>query len=252
MQQSMIQVEHHDTITIAKLNRSVTNALNLDVLNTLAEILKKVRKDSIIHSLILTSTNDKFFSIGFDIPELYGLSRSDFKVFYKTFNRVCLDLYTIPKLTIAAINGHAVAGGCILALCCDYRIIAEGKKKMGLNEIKLGVPIPYPADRILNQIVGYRNAREIVDTGDFYLPEKLLDMGMVDHIVPQDYVLEKAIEKAQLTDEATDAFAMIKQNRIEDVEAEILAKLKEKEQIFLNLWYAPETRRRLEAAMEKF
>jgi enoyl-CoA hydratase/carnithine racemase len=252
MQPSMIQVEHRDNTAIAKLNRSITNALNLNLLNELAEILKKVRKDSTTHSLILTSTNEKFFSIGFDIPELFGLSRADFKVFYKTFNRVCLDLYTIPKLTSAAINGHAVAGGCILALCCDYRIIAEGKKKMGLNEIKLGVPIPYPADRILHQIVGFRNAREIVDTGDFYLPDKLLGMGIVDHIVPQDYVLEKAIEKARSTDERIDAFAMIKQNRIEDVEAEILAKLKEKEQIFLNLWYAPVTRRRLEAAMEKF
>jgi len=248
----MIQVEHHDKIVIAKLNRNITNALNLDLLNELAEILEKVRKDSEVHSFILTSTNEKFFSIGFDIPQLYVLSRGDFKVFYKTFNRVCLDLYTIPKLTIAAINGHAVAGGCILALCCDYRFIADGKKKMGLNEIKLGVPIPYPADRILHQAVGFRNAREIVDMGEFYLPERLLEMGMIDQIVPQDHVLEKSIERAQSIDEGTDAFAMIKQNRIEKVEAEILKKLKEKEQIFLNMWYTPETRKRLEAAMEKF
>lgn len=248
----MIQVEHYKKITIAKLNRNITNALNLDLLNELAEILEKVRKDSNIHSLIFTSTNEKFFSIGFDIPQLYGLSRADFKVFYKTFNRVCLDLYTMPKLTIAAINGHAVAGGCILALCCDYRFIAEGKIKMGLNEIKLGVPIPYPADRILHQVVDFRNAREIVDTGDFYLPERLLEMGMIDQIVPQDHVLEKSIERAKSVDESIDAFTIIKQNRIEEVEAEILEKLKEKEQIFLNMWYAPETRKRLEAAMEKF
>ena len=252
MKQSMIQVEHHDKITIAKLDRRVTNALDLELLDELGMILKKVRKDPCIHSLILTSANDKFFSIGFDIPQLYGLSRNDFKVFYKTFNRVCLDLFTLPKLTMAAITGHAVAGGCILALCCDYRIIAEGKKKMGLNEIKLGVPIPYPSDRILHQIVGYRNAREIVDTGEFYLPERLLEMGMIDQIVPQENVLEKSIEKAKSMDEGIEAFVMIKQNRVEEVEAQILQKLKEKEQIFLNMWYAPGTRTRLKEAMEKF
>ena len=253
MQPNMIQVEHHGTTVMARLSRSVTNALNLDLLNELAEILKKVRKDSTIYSFILTSANDKFFSIGFDIPELYGLSRADFKVFYKTFNRVCLELYTIPKLTIAAINGHAVAGGCILALCCDYRITAIGKKKMGLNEIKLGLPIPYPADRILNQIVGYRNAREIVDTGDFYLPEKLFEMGMIDRTVPLDTVLQQAIERARLMDTLpVEAYAAIKQNRIEEVEAEISRKLEKKEQIFMDMWFAPETRKRLEAAMEKF
>ncbi|KPK70837.1 hypothetical protein AMJ87_08190, partial [candidate division WOR_3 bacterium SM23_60] len=74
MQPNMIQVEHHGTTVMARLSRSVTNALNLDLLNELAEILKKVRKDSTIYSFILTSANDKFFSIGFDIPELYGLS----------------------------------------------------------------------------------------------------------------------------------------------------------------------------------
>jgi enoyl-CoA hydratase/carnithine racemase len=252
MEHNVIRIEQCNNIIVAKLDRSVTNALNLDVLNELAEILKKARKDSRVHGFILTSSNDKFFSIGFDIPELYGLSRNDFKVFYKTFNRVCLDLFTLPKQTIAAISGHAVAGGCILALCCDYRIIAEGKKKMGLNEIKLGVPIPYPSDRILDQIVGYRTAREIVDTGDFFLPEKLLEMGVVDQIVPQDHVLEKALEKAQTMGEGFDAFVMIKQSRVEEVEARIIKRLEEKERIFLNMWYAPETRKRLEAAMEKF
>lgn len=248
----MIQVEHHDKITIAKLDRSVTNALDLKLLDELGVILKKARKDACVHSLILTSANDKFFSIGFDIPQLYGLSRNDFKVFYKTFNRVCLDLYTLPKLTIAAVTGHAVAGGCILALCCDYRIIAEGKKKMGLNEIKLGVPIPYPSDRILHHIVGYRNAREIVDTGEFYLPGRLLEMGMIDQIVTEDRVLKTSIEKAESMDEGIEAFVMIKQNRVEEVASQIMKKLKEKEQVFLNMWYTPETRTRLKAAMEKF
>ena len=71
-----------------------------------------------------------------------------------------------------------------MALCCDYRFIAEGRKLMGLNEVKLGVPVPYLGDCILRHLVGARHARDIMDTGDFYHPEVLLQMGMVDQALP--------------------------------------------------------------------
>ncbi len=253
MNQKMIRIEYHNKVAIVKLDRDVTNALNLELVTELNKTLQKVKNNPDINSLVITGSNEKFFSIGFDIPQLFGFSKDDFMVFYKAFNRVCLELYTLPKLTIAAITGHAVAGGCILALCCDYRFIAEGRKKMGLNEIKLGVPIPYPADCILRQIVGFRNAREIVDTGEFYLPDKLLQMGMVDLILPLDQLLFKSIEKAKLLGALSqDAFAMIKRNRIEMVEAQVLTELKEKERLFLECWYSAETRKRLKEAIAKF
>lgn len=133
----LIHVEHQDEVVLLKLNRGITNALNLQLVNQLAEHLQNVRANSDVHGLVLGSSNEKFFSIGFDIPELFELARKDFRVFYHAFNRVSMALYTLPKPTIAAITGHAIAGGCILALCCDYRFIAEGRKLMGLNEIKL-------------------------------------------------------------------------------------------------------------------
>ncbi len=249
----MIGVEYHNRIAVLKLDRDVTNAINLELVAELDRTLHKVKQDSNLHSLVLTSSNEKFFSIGFDIPQLFKLSRNDFKVFYQAFNRLCMNLYTLPKMTIAAITGHAVAGGCILALCCDYRYIAEGKKKMGLNEIKLGVPVPYLADCILNQIVGFRNAREIMDTGEFYLPDELVQLGMVDRILPLEQVLTKAIEKAQSMDEVSlGAFTMIKRTRVEMVELQVLAKQEEKEKIFLDSWYSDEARTRLKEAMGKF
>ena len=253
MDKKMIHIEYDCKVAIVKLDRDVPNALNLELVTALDEALQKVKNNSNIHSLVLTSTNEKFFSIGFDIPQLFQLSKNDFKVFYKAFNQLCMYLYTFPKMTIAAITGHAVAGGCILVLCCDYRFIAEGKKKMGLNEIKLGVPIPYPADCILHQLVGFRNAREIIDTGEFYLPEKLLQMGVVDEILPLEQVLAKAIEKAKSIDEfSPDALTLIKRNRVETIEAQVLSKLEEKEKNFLDCWYSDEARKRLKKAMEKF
>lgn len=144
-----IIIEQHETVTVLKLNNKVINALNLEFVHELQDEIKKIKTDSKSRSLVIASSNDKFFSMGFDLPYLYDLERKDLLVFIQTFHRFCIELYTLPKPTIAAITGHAIAGGCILTLCCDYRYIAEGHKLMGLNEIKLGLPIPYPAFQIL-------------------------------------------------------------------------------------------------------
>jgi enoyl-CoA hydratase/carnithine racemase len=249
----MIQVKQEQNIILAKLDRGITNAINLELINTLNDLIKKVKQNSEINGLVLSSVNEKFFSIGFDIPELFKLEKKDFSIFYKAFNRLCIELYTLPKPLIAALCGHAVAGGCIIALCCDYRYIASGRTKMGLNEIKLGVPIPYPVDCILRQVVGFRSAREITDSGDFYEADTLLRMGMVDEVLPQGKVQTQAIDRvALLGRHPQDAFAMIKKSRTESIVAQIQSKLEEKEEAFLEKWYAQETRMRLKDAMKKF
>jgi enoyl-CoA hydratase/carnithine racemase len=150
----MISLDRQENVAVLKLDRSTTNAINLGLVETLSAALQEVKHDTKARSLVLTSANNKFFSIGFDIPDLYDLDRPEFETFYREFNALCMDLYTLPKPVMACLNGHAIAGGCILALCCDYRLIAGGKKLIGLNEVKLGVPVPYLADCILRELVG--------------------------------------------------------------------------------------------------
>ena len=110
---------------------------------------------------------------------------------------------------------------------------------MGLNEIKLGVPMPYLVDCILRQLTGLKFAREITDCGDFYEPEKSLQMGMVDKITPLEQVLEKSIEMAKsisLYPQA--AFRMNKRNRTKSIETHVLKQLADKEQYFVDCWYS--------------
>ncbi|MFX1515057.1 MAG: enoyl-CoA hydratase/isomerase family protein [Promethearchaeota archaeon] len=249
----MINLEVSDNVGILKLNRGITNAINLELVKQITKNLSEIKVDPEIHSVVLSSTNNKFFAIGFDIPELIELSRKEFKVFYQSYNQLCLDLYSFPKPTIAALTGHAIAGGCILALCCDYRFIAEGRKLMGLNEVKLGVPIPYPGDCILRQIVGSRYAQEITYVGDFYPSNELLQMGMVDAVFSLEQVLNKSIEKAKLLGSLPQgAFERIKRNQIEVVRIQIIEYLAEKEEIFIEHWFSAEARDRLKEAVEKF
>lgn len=249
----MIETEYHGKVAVIKLNRGVINAINLALIKELSKILKKEKTNSAVHSLVLTSANEKFFSIGFDIPYLIKLKRKDFRIFYRAFNRLFLELYTFPKPVIAAITGHATAGGCILAICCDYRLIAEGRKLMSLNEVELGVPVPYAADRILRELVGFRNAREIMGMGEFYESEQLLQMGVVDEILPLNQVLKKSIEKTKMLGSLPQkAFAIIKQNRTETVKAQAVKQMKKEEDIFIDCWYSKEAQKRLKKAMEKF
>lgn len=253
MSQDLIQVQHHERIALVSLLKGVTNAIDSKLVEQLSAALSAAAADPEVHGVVLSSSNEKFFSIGFDIPQLYNLSRDEFTSFYGAFNAVCMQLYSMPKPSAAAVTGHAIAGGCILALCCDRRIIAEGRKLMGLNEIKLGVPVPFVAECIVRQLVSGHHAREILETGAFYPPEQLLQIGLVDGIAPAGQVLEKAMETVRSYETIPpSAFAAIKQSRIEQVQELVSAKLDERSRIFIECWYSAEARQLLQSAMEKF
>jgi enoyl-CoA hydratase/carnithine racemase len=248
-----VQIEYHDAVALLKLNRGVTNALNLQMIEELSEGLQQIKSNPQVKGIVLTSTNTKFFCIGYDLTELYNISRNDFTVFYKAFNRFCLDLYTVPKPTVAAVTGHAIAGGCALTLCCDYRYIAEGRKLMGFNVVKIGIPVPYVVNCLLLNLVGYRKTRDIAESGEFFEPEQLLEMGMVDEIVPENEVIEKAREKVTALGTLPEkAYAVTKLNRIEQVKHKITEHLEEKENYFIECWSSPETQKLIKKAMEKF
>jgi enoyl-CoA hydratase/carnithine racemase len=249
----MIDLTHEDTVAVLSLNRGVTNALDLPLVRELAEALHRVADDPQVRAVVLTSANIKFFSIGFDIPHLFDLSPDDFATFYQAFNEACMALYTHPKPTVAAITGHAIAGGCILALCCDYRFIAQGRKLMGLNEIKLSVPVPYLADRVLHSLITARAAREILELGEFYQAEESLELGLVDQVWPLEEVLPRSVERAGLLGAfESQAYRTIKGNRIEPVEAQVRARWEERQRTFVACWYSDEARERLREAIKTF
>jgi enoyl-CoA hydratase/carnithine racemase len=249
----MIDLSYSGAVAVIELNRGVTNALSPELVQELADTLDTVRDAPEVRALVLSGRNDKFFSIGWDLPQLYDLEEESFLEFYEVFNQTCLKLFTLPKPTVACLEGHAVAGGCILAICCDYRVIAEGHKLMGLNEIKLGVPVPYAADCILQSIVGSRVARDIVESGEFYEPDVSLGKGLVDEVVPLDRVAARAMKKAEeLGAMPPEAYAAIKSNRVEGMEARIAAGWRKKEKEFIEMWYREEARTRLREAIKKF
>jgi len=253
MSEDPIQIEAAGEVAIVRLCLGTTNPLSAALVAGLADAIQTIGADSTLRGLVLTSRNDKFFSIGFDIPHLIGLSQADFATFFRAFNLMCLDLYTLPKPTAAAISGHATAGGCILALCCDYRLIVEGRTLIGLNEIKLGVPVPYAADRILRETIGSRKARRVVESGDFYSPDSAVELGLVDEVVPGQELVRRATERVRaLGSMPGGAFAQIKRSRTEVVDRQIRSQFDETDRAFVECWYSQPARERLTEALGKF
>ncbi len=249
----MISLETQETIAILKLDRGKKNPIDLELLSEIGKALKEFREDPEIHGLVLGSTSDRFFSIGFDIPNLFDLSREDFGGFYRTFTELCLDLFTFPKPTAAAVQGHATAGGFILTLACDYRIIAVGNNLMGLNEAKLGVPVPHFSELVLQRVASKANAKIIIEEGEFFLPEDALTMGIAENVLPDDEVLPAAITATSGVDaDIMGTFSAIKGARTKKIRKAVHHAMDEKTEAFLDRWYAPEVRENLKEAMKKY
>jgi len=240
-------------VAIVRLAKGVTNPIGMQMVEELTARIREVRDDPEARALMLTSESDRFLSIGLDLPELMGYDRVQFAEFIAKFDRLCLELYSLPKPTVVAIRGHATAGGAILALCGDHRVVTSGRAVMGLNEVRLGVTVPYTTDRMLRDLVGSRIAREVMEVGDFFKADELLARGLVDQVVPPDQVLFIARELAtSLAASPLAAYAAIKANRTGPVVAAIEEQLQAKEDEFVDLWFSEPAQEQLREAMLKF
>jgi enoyl-CoA hydratase/carnithine racemase len=249
----MISIDTQGTIAVLKLDNGKKNPIDPGMLGETGKALREFREDPEIRGLVLGSTSDRFFSIGFDIPHLFDLPREDFGGFYRTFTEFCLDLYTFPKPTAASVQGHATAGGFILTLACDYRIIADGHNLLGLNEAKLGVPVPHFSEMVLERVAGRANAAIIIEEGEFFLPEDALTMGLAENVLPGDEVLTAAINAVSGVDAGImDTFSTIKGARTKKIAKAVREDMDERTHAFLDRWYAPEVRENLKEAMRKY
>lgn len=181
------------------------------------------------------------------------LEKVTMSYFFFRFNALVLKLYALPMATVCATSGHVIAGGTILALTCDFRYAAAEEKKIGLNEIKLGLPVPYLADLMLRQIVGDRAATPMLYDGAFITTAQAHGIGLIDETFPADMLESQALAKAaELAQYISPAFAEIKASRVEMVRERYERQAKAKNDAFLAGWFSSEVQRLLKQAADKF
>ena len=245
-----VEIVDSGKVALLRLNNGVTNAINSELLEDLSEAILMIRKE--FRGMILAG-GDKFFCIGLDLPALIHLNRTEMSDFFYRFSDLVLSLFTLPLPTCCAISGHATAGGAVLALTGDYRFAAAGKKLIGLNEVKLGVPVPYLADLMLRQIVTDRAATEMLYGGEYMTTSEAKNIGLVDEVLPQEDVEGRAVEKvSKIADLPQSAFSAIKANRVETIKTKYEESYKSQNELFLDCWFTEPVQALLKEASLKF
>ena len=242
--------EFQDHIAILRLNSGPTNPISSKLVDELSQSLAEIKGTA--RGMVLCG-GDEFFSVGFDLPELLKLHRPAMGNFLEKFNQLCLELFTAPFPTVCALSGHAVAGGNILALACDYRYAASEEKKIGLNELKLGVPVPYLADMMLRHTIGNRYALQMIYSGEFMSFSDAKIIGLIDVVGPPDELEDFTLERlTQIASFQSQAFSAVKANKVEEIKRRYEKNYKSKNEMFLDCWFSIPVQENLVKASMKF
>lgn len=191
----MIHVGLQDGIATARLEHGKANALDLELLRELADVLRRVQASG-ARAVILTGTGG-IFSAGVDLFRVVDGGDAYAREFVPLLSAVILQLFEYALPVVAAVNGHAVAGGCILACACDRRLMAGGKGTIGVPELRVGVPFPRAAIEIMRHAVAPHELQTLVYVGRTYPPSEALARGLVDEVVEPDALPARARQVAE-------------------------------------------------------
>ena len=193
---TLVTTSKSDGVCTVTINRpDKLNAMNSDVARELIRAFEDLGHDDGTKAVILTGEGKKAFSAGADISYMSQISADESVEYAKLGQLVTSTVELVRQPTIAAINGFALGGGCELAMSCDIRIAAD-TAKLGQPEVTIGIPPGWGGTQRLMRIVGVAKAKELVYRGNMIKADEARDMGLVNHVVPLDSLMEEAARMA--------------------------------------------------------
>jgi enoyl-CoA hydratase len=236
----MIERSQHEGILTLRLAHGKASAIDVELLDALVRELEGVATD--VRAVVLTGTGS-IFSAGVDLFRLTREGADYVRRFLPLLSRFLGTLFTFPRPVVAAANGHAIAGGCVLVLACDVRLMAEGTGKIGVPELLVGVPFPATALEIVRFAVPQDKVQSLLYTGRTLPPQQALAAGLVDEVVAPEKLLERAQEIAgQLARIPPQVYRLTKQALRAPALERIERASKLQDQEALDVWAAAETR----------
>jgi len=245
-----LQVTIKDRLAVIALNRGKSNPMNAEMVKELHTLVHSIDNDDNIGGLIITG-KENFFSAGLDLIELYDYNEEQIATFWKDFLALQAKLVSFKKPMVAAISGHSPAGGCVLAICCDYRVMAQGKYIIGLNEIPVGIIVPDSIFHLYSFWLGERKAYQLLMEGKLLSVDDALTAGLIDEISNPESVIstaEKQIRKYMQFNAVTwsQSKLNLRKHLIAAANADQSANLEQ----MIKQWWAPETRKALEMIIQ--
>lgn len=188
----MIERLASDGILTLRLAHGAAGALDIELMRALSEALDEAED---ARAVVLTGSGH-IFSAGVDLPRLVEGGDAYAREFLPVLDEVFEKLFALPRPVVAALNGHAVAGGCMLALACDHRLMNKGKGRLGIPSLRLSVPYPPSGIEIVRYAVAPTDVEWLLFSGETFTPESALESGVVDEVVPQERLMGRALEVA--------------------------------------------------------
>jgi enoyl-CoA hydratase/carnithine racemase len=237
-------------LAVITLDRGRSNPINAEMVAELTGAMKSLQENDNVAGVIITGKED-FFSSGLDLIEIYDYDAHKIKQFWADFLHLHAVLFSFKKPLVAAITGHSPAGGCVMAICCDYRVMAQGKYIIGLNEVPVGIIVPETIFKNYAFWIGERKAYQYLMEGKLLSVDEALRDGLIDEICEPENALEAAERKVR---------SFMKFNPVTwsqsklNLRNELTNKLKADQTAYLNItlkqWWEPETRQTLQAIIQ--
>jgi enoyl-CoA hydratase len=239
----MIELTQRGRIAVLTMRHGKANALDTELCNDIIERFRQLRTSA--DAIVLTG-QERIFSAGVDLKRAVAGGAAYLREFLPVMSKAFETVFFHPKPVVAALNGHAIAGGCVLACAADRRLMAKDSGRIGVTELLVGVPFPAMAFEIMRFVIAPQHFEEILG-GTTYPPEDGRARGLVNEIVAPDQLLEQAVRVAEsLAALSPPAFAVTKmqsrwpaQDRLQRAGTSVDAAVRE-------IWLAPDTLARMQ------
>ncbi len=236
----MIDIKLNDGIAVVTMGQGKANALDIEFCEALANRFSELRRTD-ARAVVLTGKG-KIFSAGVNLKRLNEGGADYIRQFLPTLHRLYDAVFFHPRPVVAAINGHAIAGGAVLACCADRRIMARDSGRIGVTEILVGVPFPALAFEIVRFAVPWRYLSEFTLSGATYATEAALQRGWVDEVAELDDLLDDALAVArELAMLSPPAFAQTKSQIRQAVGERLQRSGEATDKAVTEIWTAPAT-----------
>jgi enoyl-CoA hydratase/carnithine racemase len=244
----VIELEMRNEIALVRPAHGKVNALDVELLDALTATIEKVA-DSGARAVVLYGTGSTFCA-GVDLRRVLAEGEDYAQALITALARTFRAWFTAPLPVVAAINGHAIAGGCVLVAAADRRLAAETPTaRIGASEIRVGVPFPASAMELVISAAGAERAEEIILGAALYSPAEAQQVGLVHRLCPPEWLLEEAIVEARSLGHGSPiAYARAKQYLRAAAVARIDAAAQHDVEV-ARIWAAADTRDRIAAAM---
>jgi len=244
-----VAIERHGRMAVLRLDKPRGNAIDEPLVEALTRAAAEVARDGGVRGVLLASGHPKLFCPGLDLVALAEYDRVSMERFMQAFAVAVWGLYGLPKPVVAAVGGAAVAGGCILALTADHRVLKRGAP-IGLNEVKLGVPLPWSVTRLLRATVHPPALSRVALLGRNFTDADAVEVGLADELAEADGFEAACLARLEeYADKDPHALAATKAWLREGVLAEMMSRESALVESFLDAWFSGSTQERVRATV---